>query len=92
LVDLEVNCQKGGDLVLSDNYYPGWKAFVDGRAAVIKRVKYLFRGVEVPEGKHQVRFIYDPASVKIGALISAAALLALIGLMILSGKVNKNAV
>ena len=47
-------------LFLSDNYYPGWKAFVDGRETKIYRAHYSFRAVLVPEGSHQVVFSYKP--------------------------------
>jgi len=60
----------GGILFLSDTYYPGWKAFIDGKSTKIYRANYTFRAVLVPKGIHKVEFTYFPASFKIGMLIS----------------------
>jgi SAM-dependent methyltransferase len=65
-------------LVLADNFYPGWRAKVDGRRAKISRVNYNQRGVIVPAGSHTVSFVYQPKSVLYGLIISVAALLVLI--------------
>jgi hypothetical protein len=67
---LRVKAKEDKILVLSDTYYPGWKVFVDGRREKIYRANYNFRAVPLKAGEHEVRFIYDPASFKIGALIS----------------------
>lgn len=55
-------------LVLSDTYYPGWKAYVDGKETKIYRANYIFRAIEVPAGNHKVEFIYFPVSFKVGLL------------------------
>jgi hypothetical protein len=49
-----------GFLVLSDQHYPGWKAYVDGRETEIYEVNGIQRGVVVPEGRHNVEFRYRP--------------------------------
>jgi Bacterial membrane protein YfhO len=67
-----------GLLVLGDNYYPGWKAFVDGREVPIERVDYLFRGVRIGPGASTVEFRYEPLSWRIGWIVSLIALIALI--------------
>ena len=64
-------------LVLSENDYPGWRAYVDGAAASIVRVNYGLRGVLVPAGEHQVTFVYRPWSIIAGALISLSTALLL---------------
>ena len=66
-----------GYLVLTDAYYPGWRAVVDGLETPIYRANLLFRAVYLPAGKHRVEFIYDPLSFKLGAAISLVTLLAL---------------
>ena len=55
-----------GYLVLSEIFYPGWKVFVDGQPKRVSRCNYLFRMIELPEGHHVVRFVFDPLSIKIG--------------------------
>jgi hypothetical protein len=67
-------------LVVSEMYFPGWRAYVDDVETPIFRTNYLFRGVVVPAGQHVVRFVYRPASVLAGAAVSS---LALIGIGIL---------
>lgn len=65
-----------GILVLSEVFYPGWKATVDGVPSDILRAQYALRGVALPAGNHQVDFVFDPVSLKVGAAVSAVTLLA----------------
>ena len=67
-----------GYLVLTDTYYPGWRAVIDGLDVPIHRADLLFRAVYLPAGQHRVEFVYDPLSLKVGAAISLVALLALL--------------
>ena len=71
-------------LVLADAWYPGWAAYVDGRKVPIARAYYALRAVPVPGGRHLVRFAYEPASVRIGIMVSAAALVAWAALVVAS--------
>lgn len=66
----ETNTSDNSLLILTDNYYPGWKAYVDGRETKIYRANYTFRALVVPSGIHTVKFSYEPDSVKIGIAIS----------------------
>jgi hypothetical protein len=59
-----------GWLLLSDAWYPGWEAKVDGQAVPVERADILFRAVQVPAGKHQVELVYQPASFRLGVAIS----------------------
>lgn len=65
-VDVEMACK--GMVVVSDNYYPGWHAAVDGNAAEIWKVNTVIRGVVVGPGKHKVTMTYRPFSVYCGLL------------------------
>jgi uncharacterized membrane protein YfhO len=76
-VEVEATARRAGMLVLSDVYYPGWQATVDGRPAKIERVQYLLRAVLVGRGRHHVTFAYRPATFRVGLLISLLALLGL---------------
>jgi hypothetical protein len=68
-------------LVLSQTYYPGWKAIVDGQDTPVFDANLLLTGVALSPGAHEVRFVYDPESVKIGALLSAVSLIIIVGLL-----------
>ncbi|MBU0672630.1 MAG: YfhO family protein [Candidatus Margulisbacteria bacterium] len=67
-----------GRLFLSDAYYPGWQVYVDGRRTKIDREAKYFRSVKLEPGQHQVRFVYSPLSLKLGAVISLLTVLSLI--------------
>jgi hypothetical protein len=63
-----------GFLVLADIAYPGWTASVDGQPVPIYRANYLFRALELPAGSHDVLFRFEPASYRLGRIISMTAL------------------
>lgn len=65
-------------LVLSENHYPGWRAYVDGSAVETLRVNYNLRGITLPAGEHSVEFVYRPKSALIGAAISILTLIMLL--------------
>jgi hypothetical protein len=69
---------RSGRLVLADPAYPGWKVAVDGRAATSLTTRGIFRAVDLPAGAHRVVWTFDPPRLRIGAVISVAALLALL--------------
>jgi hypothetical protein len=78
-VEVRTRTTRPGLLVLTDSFYPGWKATVDGRDAKIHRVDYLIRGVQLPAGTHTVRFRYEPESWRVGWITSALALVVILG-------------
>jgi len=65
-------------LVLDDNYYPGWNAYVDGHLTKIYRANYTFRSIILPAGNHHISFIYEPSSLKIGTIISGISFFLLV--------------
>ena len=73
-VAIEADSPSQGILFLSDTYYPGWKAFIDGREVPVYRANYAFRAVVFPQGRHTVEFIYRPRSFFLGGAISLIAL------------------
>lgn len=75
-VDVRVVQPTSGYLVLTDTFYPGWTAYVDGQARPILRADALFRAVQVPAGEHLVTFRYEPVSIPLGLAISLASLAA----------------
>ncbi len=76
-VEIEVTAEAPGYLVLTDAWYPGWEATVDGVPASIYRADLLFRAVAVRAGKHRVVFDFRPMSLRVGAGISLGGLLGL---------------
>jgi hypothetical protein len=73
-VEMEVKATGDGFLVLSDTYYPGWKAYVDGKEQKILLANYNYRALEIQAGEHRVVFSYQPFSIKLGRIISGATL------------------
>jgi hypothetical protein len=73
-------------LVLSDTYYPGWTATVDGQPVPVSRGDVLFRVVPIPAGEHEVEFRFAPASVAVGLAISVVSLLVIFGMFVLAGR------
>ncbi len=61
-ISIEVTANQKGTLVLSESYYPGWNATVDGKYVNIIPSNYLFQGVEIDSGKHKIVFEYRPYS------------------------------
>ena len=72
-IKMSLDAPREGWLVLSDLWYPGWKAEVDGQRTAIFRANYLFRAIKIPAGEHTVIWKYSPASFWIGLVISGLA-------------------
>jgi membrane protein YfhO len=68
-------------LVLTDAFYPGWQATIDGRGTSILRADYAFRAVSVPAGRHVVEFRYQPKSVEYGFYATHAGLAVVVFLL-----------
>jgi uncharacterized membrane protein YfhO len=77
-VDVKTKAVAPSILVLGENHYPGWRAYLDGEPVGVLRVNYNQRGVRVPAGEHEVRFVYRPKSVMIGSAVSLLTALLLI--------------
>ncbi len=77
IVTILTSADSEGILVLADSYYPGWKAFVDGKEEIIRRANLFFRAVPLPAGNHTVEFRYEPRSFTIGLAVSSVALVGL---------------
>jgi len=75
-------------LVLSQIYYPGWKATIDGKEVPVYPVDYALTGILAPEGEHAIRFFFQPRSFRIGAMLSLISLFAA-AVLIRSGAVWK---
>lgn len=62
-------------LVISNTYYPGWKASIDGRSTELMHANYMFQAVYIPAGSHQVRVYFDPDNMRYGLIAAAASFL-----------------
>jgi hypothetical protein len=78
-VTISTDSSRDGFVVLSDTYYPGWIAAVDGKPAEIYRANYTIRAVPVPKGTHIVTFIYKPVSFIIGSVLTLIGILLTVG-------------
>jgi hypothetical protein len=84
-VVVETESDGPGWLVLSDTYYTGWEATVDGHAAPIYRANGCVRAVPLPQGRHEVVFRFRSRTFYWGALISSASGVLLVGVWVALG-------
>jgi hypothetical protein len=74
-IDLSAPAPDGASLVVSENYYPGWRATVDGKAAPIGRVDYTFIGIELPAGARSVQLDFTSPTYEKGKMITWIAII-----------------
>src|SRR3989344_751993 len=75
-------------LMLTDTNYPGWNVIVNGNPSELLLANGIFKAVVVPKGESIVKFIYEPSSFKIGAVVSVSSLFAIILLLIFRKFIN----
>jgi hypothetical protein len=76
-LDADMTCR--GIVVLSETYFPGWRASIDGRQAEILETNGFVRGVIVDGGKHRIEMVYRPLSVQFGGAMTLAGTLIALG-------------
>ena len=81
-VEITVRTPAETFLVLTDNYFPGWEAAVNGRATTILRADHTFRAVRVPAGASKIIFRYRPRVIFVGAILSTVTALVLLYLLL----------
>lgn len=92
-VEIAVSLETPGYLVLSDTWYPGWQATVDGERVEIRRANVLFRAVAVDAGEHRIVFTFLPASVRAGGIVSVVGVVCLLaGWLTVLSKVRRDAI
>ncbi len=83
---IEAELQTPGVLVLSEAWYPGWSAAVDGAPVPLLRADYAFRAVALPAGKHTLEMRFKSTPVRLGLALAAAGVLAILTLLLFRGR------
>jgi hypothetical protein len=73
-----VRSETGGRFALHEQFYPGWRATIDGNPIRIERWSEAFQSVQVPPGEHRIEFRFRSSGLRIGALVSLLATLVLV--------------
>jgi hypothetical protein len=89
-IELQTDNATAGFLVLSEIYFRGWEAWVDGQRVSVERVNFTLRGVELSPGKHTVEFVFRAPSFRSGAILSAIGALLLIAGGLIEACANKS--
>ena len=76
-ITYDVETARGGVVVFSEIYYPGWTATIDGQEAELGRVNYVLRALQMPAGKHQVVLTFKPRSIETTETVAYVSLAAL---------------
>lgn len=77
-LEYDAQSAKGGIVVFSEIYYPGWTATVDGNPVEVGRVNYVLRAINVPAGNHKIVLDFHPQTVKVTETIAYIAFATLI--------------
>jgi len=77
-VVLEVESKNEAFMVFSDNYYTGWKSYIDGKETKIYKTNGILKGVLIPEGLHKIEFSYSPPYFKLVSVISLSSFILLV--------------
>lgn len=83
-VVVEARLARDAFVVLLDTAYPGWEARIDGERVPLYRADHAFRAVWVPAGEHRIEFRFTAPTIRNGAVVSGASVLALAGLVLVS--------
>ena len=88
VVAVNVRVAHSGWLTLHDAYYPGWRAFVDGKESEVRISKYAFRGIPISQGDRSILFVFLPTSVTFGIFL--ALIICLLAGILLGIKIMSN--
>jgi len=83
-ISIEAEASDPAWLVLTDVYYPGWRADINGREVAIRPANYAFRAVPIPAGASTVTFSYEPSSYRLGLFIALLSLAILTSISVAS--------
>ena len=85
-IQLKATMAADGFLVLSEKYYPGWQAYVDGSPTRIYKADYTLQAIFLPKGEHTVIFAYQPKQFLLGFIITALTGLGLLVVYVINRK------
>ncbi len=86
LREFELDSPNGGDFVLAEQFYPGWRAYLDGKPVRIRPYSRAFQQVTVPTGAHRLRFEYRAEGLRAGAAVSTASWVLLFAALALTAR------
>lgn len=81
-VTISTDSPVAGIVLLTDNYYPGWSATVDGKSTNVYRADYSLRAVIAPVGKHTVIFRYMPTTFVVGSILAGIGVLLMLAVTV----------
>jgi len=90
-LDVAVNTAEGAWLVMGEQWYPDWKANLDGRDVELQRGDHALRTIWIPPGEHLLRTWYEPWSLRYGASLALLALAVLAGLTLGGALIDRRA-
>jgi hypothetical protein len=84
-----VNAPTAGVLVVSELWFPHWKAKVDGRDVPVLRANFAFRGIVLEPGSHEIEFVYRSPWLRTGFLVSLLSAISLVVLCVVYARIHK---
>lgn len=85
-ISLATNTKENSILVLSEIYYPDWKAYIDGKETEVLRADYCFRAIAVSAGNHKIELKFESKAYASGKMISIITILLALGLLFVKDK------
>jgi len=79
-LDIEANAARPALLVMSEIFYPGWRARVDGQVVPLMRADDVISAICLPAGEHHITLRYEPTSFKLGCVATGLCVLAALAL------------
>ncbi|HYK92111.1 MAG TPA: YfhO family protein, partial [Acidobacteriota bacterium] len=74
---LSATLKRSSFVVLSEVYYPGWEAYVDGQPVPLLKADYILRALPVPAGEHDIAVRFRSRTLRWGLVISLLSIVAL---------------
>lgn len=81
-----IKSNKPGFVVFSEMFYPGWKAEINNKEVDLYKVNFILRGLFIPKGTNQIKFYFEPSSLKYGSLFQILSIIVLAALIFYSSK------